>query len=93
MTFDEFVHYVDRLQSESCGAAPPPDAVYKKMFDMVDEDHSGEISVAEFALTLRKLGQNMSSDDVMEVTKDVDNDGSGTIGLVEFKQLMRSLNI
>ena len=61
------------------------DAVYERMFATVDGDGSGAISAKEFAAALRKLGQEMTVDDVMEVTKDVDNDGSGQLELVEVR--------
>ena len=67
------------------------DAVYERMFATVDGDGSGAISAKEFAAALRKLGQEMTVDDVMEVTKDVDNDGSGQLELVEVRLWHRYL--
>ena len=55
------------------------------MFGLVDVDDSGEITAREFAAALKKLGQEMTVDDVMEVAKDVDNDESGDLAIEERK--------
>ena len=67
--------------------------VYRKMFELVDRDQQGGISAKEFTETLNALGQEMRLTDVMELTADVDNDGSGEIEFGEFQQLMRDLDI
>ena len=58
-----------------------------------DANRDGRISWREFAAALKKLGQEMTVDDVMEVAKDVDNDESGDLAIEEFKTLMASLDI
>ena len=63
------------------------------MFKLVDVDDDKSITAREFAVALKKLGQEMTVDDVMEVAKDVDNDESGELELEEFKTLMASLDI
>ena len=81
------------VEANHAGAHISRDRVYEKMFGLVDVDDSGEITAREFAAALKKLGQEMTVDDVMEVAKDVDNDESGDLAIEEFKTLMASLDI
>ena len=88
VTFEEFVAYVE---ANHAGAQISRDKVYEKMFKLVDADDDKSITAR--AGRAKKLGQEMTVDDVMEVAKDVDNDESGELELEEFKTLMASLDI
>ena len=92
VSFDEFIEYVDKMQAETSQDVST-EQVYRKMFALVDRDQQGGISAKEFTETLNALGQEMRLTDVMELTADVDNDGSGEIEFGEFEQLMRDLDI
>ena len=54
---------------------------------------TGDVVAVTETAALKKLGQEMTVDDVMEVAKDVDNDESGDLAIEEFKTLMASLDI
>ena len=86
------IEYVDKMQAETSQDVST-EQVYRKMFELVDRDQQGGISAKEFTETLNALGQEMRLTDVMELTADVDNDGSGEIEFGEFEQLMRDLDI
>ena len=92
VSFEEFIEYVDKMQAETSHDVST-EQVYRKMFELVDRDQQGGISAKEFTETLNALGQEMRLTDVMELTADVDNDGSGEIEFGEFQQLMRDLDI
>ena len=52
------------------------------------QDGSGTISKNELALVFESLGQKPSMEDMDLIMKEVDLDGSGTVDLQEFCQLM-----
>jgi Ca2+-binding EF-hand superfamily protein len=58
----------------------------KDRFDGVDRDANGAIDEAEFALLLDKLGVGYSDVQVHAAFTDIDRDGTGTIGLEEFRK-------
>ena len=65
----------------------------KKVFDFVDTDHSGHIDKKELGEALNKVAHEaglppLSSDDIAEALAAADNDGSGTLELNEFKDLV-----
>ena len=90
MSFDEFIDYIDKMQVKSHVTT---EQVFKKMFNLCDTDGQGGISAKELNDTLNSLGQEMRLLDVMELTKDIDNDGSGELEFHEFKQLMLDLDV
>jgi len=59
-------------------------ARYRKAFDAVDTDKSGSISSAELANVLKELGIQLKDEEVAEVMKMMDKDGSGSIEWEEF---------
>lgn len=58
--------------------------IYKKAFDKFDEDHSGQIDIAELKTMLDDLGWDSSEQAVATATGILDADGNGTIDLEEF---------
>mmetsp|Transcript_13693 Transcript_13693/g.18356 ORF Transcript_13693/g.18356 Transcript_13693/m.18356 type:complete len:360 (+) Transcript_13693:773-1852(+) len=61
----------------------------KAWFNRIDADGSGEIDVEELADPLLSSGLAQTMDDVRELVRGVDEDGSGAIGFSEFLNIMR----
>ena len=62
--------------------------VLRDWFDLLDTDGSGEIDVGELANPLVSLGFARNVADVMRIIEAVDDDGSGTLGVDEFIQIV-----
>ena len=60
----------------------------KRLFLAVDEDGSGEISVAELRSILGDRKLKMSEEDIDRFLQEFDRDGSGTIDICEFLIMM-----
>ena len=60
----------------------------KRLFLAVDEDGSGEISVAELRSILGDKKLKMSEEDIDRFLQEFDRDGSGTIDICEFLIMM-----
>lgn len=58
--------------------------VWKKIFDMIDEDHSGSVSQDELLTHLRKMVPNLEESHIIRVMNELDEDGSGDIDFEEF---------
>merc|ERR1719282_1692851 len=56
----------------------------KQEFDLYDEDLSGYIDGRELRGLLRKLGEELSDDELDAAFKELDQDGSGEIEFFEF---------
>ena len=72
-------------------AAPPAPAIsdevlasYKEAFSVFDKDGSGTVSTSELGEMMSALGQNLSAEELDEMVKEVDADGSGEIDFDEF---------
>lgn len=48
----------------------------KEAFDYFDEDGSGEVSVKEFADSLRRYGFDTQNPEIFQIIADMDEDGS-----------------
>ena len=69
LSYDEFVKWMTDLQDEFCEGA----------FSLYDKDSSGSISVAELQALIRSLGEAMPDEQIKQLAKHVDQDGSGMI--------------
>merc|ERR1719510_2535152 len=65
-----------------------PDADLRSAFDLCDEDNSGKISKAELAGLFKKLGEEVTDDEVRAMLNDADKNDDALIDFDEFKQLM-----
>lgn len=61
----------------------------RKLFDIIDDDHSGEVDVDELADPLLSSGIARTMGQVRALVKSVDEDNSGSIGFDEFLSIMR----
>eukprot|EP00976_Prorocentrum_cordatum_P060384 1175870-Prorocentrum_minimum.AAC.4 len=62
-------------------------------FAMFDKDFSGSIDIQELRETLKAMGQNPSEEELFLLLSQVDDNGSGTIELSEFMQLILSQKV
>jgi urea transporter/Ca2+-binding EF-hand superfamily protein len=58
------------------------------VFDAIDQDHNGTLSVQEFATHLHKANQTLSKTELTYLFSSMDIDGSGNIDFDEFCELM-----
>ena len=66
----------------------------KDMFQLIDADSSGEITVHEMhAVVSDLLGLDLSVEDVFNVVQDIDEDGNGELDLEEFEVLLERFGI
>ena len=61
---------------------------YRDAFNLFDKDGSGTITTDEFIKVLKNLGQKVTKDEAIEITRDLDADGSGEVEFVEFVSYM-----
>ena len=57
-------------------------------FELFDKDRDGAITTKELGTVMRNLGQNPSEEELKQMIREVDLDGSGTIDFKEFLCLM-----
>jgi len=62
----------------------------KQEFDHFDLDQSGYMDAAELKSLLKKLGEDMSEDELTSAFQDLDSDGSGEIEFFEFVEWFTS---
>ena len=75
---------MDGAQHEAVDA----ESVTRDIFNIIDRDHSHDITATELRDTLASLGAVMSAEDIMRTVADADHDGSGSINFHEFAALM-----
>ncbi|KAI8516716.1 Troponin C [Branchiostoma belcheri] len=66
-------------------------AEFKMAFDMFDADGGGDISTRELGTIMKKLGLNVSRDQLQDMIDEVDVDASGTIDFEEFLEMMAKI--
>ena len=92
LDFDEFYFFVKKME-KYVAAEETPERIVSEMFDLIDTDASGEITVAELASTMQKLKQELAVDDIYEMMKDFDEDGGGALDKEEFGELVKRVGI
>jgi calmodulin len=58
--------------------------VVHEVFDAIDADGSGALTVQEFTTVLRNLGTDMTGRDIENMCREIDSSGDGAISLDEF---------
>ncbi|XP_076083517.1 neo-calmodulin-like isoform X2 [Mytilus galloprovincialis] len=93
--FDEFITMMKRWQHNlscdtECASAPvkPADDKHYEAFKAFDMDGNGYIDKHELKYTMRRLGENLSDDDIKAMFKEADLNGDGLIDFNEFKRLL-----
>ena len=51
---------------------------YRTVFNLFDADGSGSIDVTELGIAFRSLGHNVPEEELAEILREVDDDGSHT---------------
>ena len=59
-------------------------------FDILDDDHSGQIDAKEFTFVMRHLGAGFTDQEISDMIKAADTDKNGTIDKNEFIHVMKS---
>ncbi|XP_067948402.1 troponin C-like [Watersipora subatra] len=60
----------------------------KEAFRVLDKEKSGEIPVAELKWILKRLGDEMTDEEIDDIIVAIDTDGSGTVDYSEFAKVM-----
>ena len=61
---------------------------YKRAFDFIDRDGSGQLDVDELAVLFKLVGQSASKNEIEQLIKTVDNNGDGKVDFEEFVQML-----
>ena len=59
------------------------------IFEIIDKDGDGHITVDELRAAILSMGEVMSYRDVVQLVREADKDGDGQIDLEEFITMMR----
>merc|ERR1719456_119519 len=61
---------------------------FKEIFNLIDTDHSGNISSDELGQLVESVGMKLSPEELQTMIQELDKDNSGEIDFVEFCQTM-----
>ena len=91
--FEEFLAFGCKLEG-FMEASEDVEAMKEKMFDLIDKDGGGVITLQElYKLMVDDLGVEISMDDVYNIIADLDEDGNGELDKEEFSVLLDRLHI
>eukprot|EP00992_Anisonema_acinus_P014619 TRINITY_DN9378_c0_g1_i1.p1 TRINITY_DN9378_c0_g1~~TRINITY_DN9378_c0_g1_i1.p1 ORF type:complete len:183 (+),score=57.00 TRINITY_DN9378_c0_g1_i1:86-634(+) len=77
-----------RLRQLKRELAPHQIAEFRNSFDFFDKNNDGTITLKELHTAYNQLGQYPTTEELREMIKDVDRDGSGEVDWLEFLTLM-----
>eukprot|EP00162_Nutomonas_longa_P008632 comp18672_c0_seq1/m.33833 comp18672_c0_seq1/g.33833 ORF comp18672_c0_seq1/g.33833 comp18672_c0_seq1/m.33833 type:complete len:172 (+) comp18672_c0_seq1:31-546(+) len=60
----------------------------REAFELFDSDHTGQIDYHELKVAMRALGFDVKKEEVKGILAEHDKEGSGTIGMNEFVEIM-----
>lgn len=86
ITFEAFYNWCHHHIQEN---AHSKDDLIEEIFNMVDADGSGFITVDEFIAIFKTLGQSLDHDDVRELIYQMDRNDDGKIDLEEFAKMLQ----
>jgi hypothetical protein len=64
---------------------PTTTGALKEVFDLVDADHNGKISLDEVRVMLKDMDQSIPEEEIQSVLKSLDIDQTGVVNFEEFK--------
>eukprot|EP00929_Paragymnodinium_shiwhaense_P087784 TRINITY_DN4791_c0_g1_i1.p1 TRINITY_DN4791_c0_g1~~TRINITY_DN4791_c0_g1_i1.p1 ORF type:complete len:1217 (+),score=383.09 TRINITY_DN4791_c0_g1_i1:164-3814(+) len=88
LDFEEFQNVMKIVLTRECFTKEEYEDL-QLVYTRFDRDSSGEIEVVELMAILNYLGYSMSHEEVHEIAREVDSDGSGSINWREFLICMR----
>lgn len=65
----------------------------RKAFSLICEDGHDKITLKSLQKVAKELGENMSSEELMEMIEEADRDGDGEIGEEDFIKIMKKTNL
>merc|ERR1711865_86183 len=73
------------------GAVPEEELIeYREIFNLVDDDGSGEIGKDEIAQLMHMIGLSITDEQLDQMIEEIDEDGSGEMGFDVFVLVMRN---
>ena len=60
---------------------------YTKVFDLMDRDKGGTLSIDEVKQLMELLGMKIRQDELEQMIAEIDSDGSGQVDFEEFLQV------
>ena len=86
ISFEEFFEWVAEIDFES---GHKKEELDEKIFELIDKDGSGTITVDELRSAILSMGEVMTYDDVVQLVHEADRDGDGAINMEEFVGMMK----
>jgi len=85
-----FAEFADRMLQEEEEGLPPQD-VAKSIFEMLDTDKSGSLTMSELRTAFNNLHTGLSSDDITLIINELDDDDTGDVNEEEFVNAMEKI--
>jgi Ca2+-binding EF-hand superfamily protein len=90
LSFEEF----SRMWASKCareGAPTPSEAEVRTIFSQLDQDHSGSVDLSEYIQWALREALDASRVRVLDLFREWDTDGSGTVGKKEFGAALKGM--
>ena len=87
INFNEFLMIIAKLTQNT---KINEQRYFQKLFDKMDRNKNGRISINEIRYIIRKSNENISEEEIELLIKEVDTDGDGLISFDEFLVFMKS---
>ncbi|XP_060564297.1 uncharacterized protein LOC132723569 isoform X4 [Ruditapes philippinarum] len=85
--YDEFISMMQRFRDDSEGDPNSAEAKKREAFKVFDMDGNGFIDKHELKYVMRRLGENLSDEDLKAMFSEADLNGDGLIDFDEFSRL------
>ena len=87
INFNEFLMIIAKLTQNT---KINEQRYFQKLFDKMDRNKNGRISIHEIRYIVRNSNENISEEEIELLIKEVDTDGDGLISFDEFLVFMKS---
>ena len=87
INFNEFLMIIAKLTQNT---KINEQRYFQKLFDKMDRNKNGRISINEIRYIIRKSTENISEEEIELLIKEVDTDGDGLISFDEFLVFMKN---